>query len=331
FLMTDSLPAFYENNHNGFTRVVFPGIDIQDEVKSVIFTDFDHDNLYDLSFTSFMGGCRLYHNTGDFVFEDITASAGIPNGTGLMTFCQAWGDYDLDGDLDFFICNYNSDSGNPGYDALYRNNGNLTFTNVTESAGIFSDLDPTFCAVWSDYNNDGLPDLYVLNDRASWRNFLYRNNGNGTFTEVGVSAGMSDFMDSMSATMGDYNNDGREDIYISNTPLDGNKLFRNNASFHFSDAAASLGAQIFGWSWGASWIDYNNDGKQDLFVSTQAFSPMAQPGGLYLLKNNLSSFDLVYNAGFQTVSGSTFSVARGDLNNDGFYDLITNSYAPMNA
>ncbi len=329
-LTKDSLPAFYLNTHSGFERVYFEGIDVQDELKSVVWTDFDNDGKYDLSFTSFRGGVKLFHQTGDFVFEEITLSAGLPNDTISLSYGQAWADFNNDGFIDFFVCNYNFDNYPQSFDALYRNNGDLTFTNVTEAAGIILDDDPTFCAIWSDFDIDGLPDLFVMNDRFVWRNYLYKNNGNGTFSEVGNTVGMNAYMDAMTATAGDYNNDGREDMYITNTPLDGNFLYRSNPNGDFTELAAFFNVQVFGWCWGASWIDYDNDTWQDLFVTSEPFTPFSQPGNHFLLKNNQNSFDLDFSAGFQGSAGATFCVSRGDLNNDGFYDLITNSYAPLN-
>lgn len=329
-LQEDSLPSFYLNNEGeGFSRISFEGVDVTGEIKSVNWVDFNNDGNPDLSFNVHNGGPELLLNLGDFVFQNITELSGIRSVDTDWGFFHSWGDYDRDGLPDLMVTNYNFDLAESCFNYLYRNNGDLTFTDVTAQAGIHQEDEPTFIGMWSDYDNDMEPDLFLLNDRSTWRNFLYRNSGDGNFVEKGVSANMDDFMDSMSGTIGDYNNDGYFDIYITNTPINGNKLFRNSSAGIFSEISSTMNVQMFQWSWGAVWVDYDNDGWQDLFVVTQPFIGFGAPGNHYLFKNLQNTFEWQPLAGFQPSAGFTYATGRADFNNDGFPDLLTHSKLPL--
>ncbi|MEX1189527.1 MAG: FG-GAP-like repeat-containing protein [Bacteroidia bacterium] len=328
-LKKDSIPSFYENTGAGFNKVSFEGIEISNQITSVCWVDINNDGFPDISFNSFGGGPTLYLNLGDFTFENITDAAGIRHLPIDLGFGHSWGDYNNDGFLDLFVVNYNVQSADTAYNYLYKNNGDLTFSNVTQQAGLHQEMEPTFVGVWADYNNDNKSDLFILNDRFAWRNFLYENTGNENFVERGVQANMDDFMDSMSGTIGDFNNDGNFDIYITNTAGSGNKLFRNNQNGTFADVAAGLNVQMFQGSWGASFLDYDNDGWEDLFVVTQSLFGNSPPGYHFLFKNYQGIFDLQTNNGIYGSTGYTYSTAKGDLNNDGYVDIITHSKLPL--
>jgi hypothetical protein len=329
-LQEDSFPAFYLNNtSNGFDRVYFEGVDISGDIKSINWIDFNNDGNPDLSFNINNGGPRLLLNQGDFVFQNITEQSGIISLNTDWGFFHSWCDYDRNGLPDLFVANYNFDLAEAGFNYLYRNNGDLTFTDVTSEAGIHQENEPTFIGMWSDYDNDLMPDLFILNDRSPWRNFLYRNSGDGHFVEKGNFVNMNDFMNSMSGTIGDFNNDGYFDVYITNTPIVGNKLYRNSSSGVFSEVSVPMNVQMFQWSWGAVWIDYDNDGWQDLFAVTQPFIGFGAPGYHFLFKNLQTTFEWEPFAGFQSSAGSTYAAARGDFNNDGSPDLVTHSKQPL--
>lgn len=322
-------PKFYLNTGGQFQEVFFNGIQVSNEVKSVTWVDMDNNGLPDLAFNSFNGGLKLYKNNGDFTFTDFTPFAGVVESSTDWGYGVSWADYDNDGYLDLFVANYNFDWAQPGPNHLYHNNGDLTFTDVTAQVGIDTTQAATFMGVWFDYNNDNLVDLLVLNDRVLFQNFLYKNLGNGQFTDVSQESGSNIFMDSMTGSVGDYNNDGWLDYYVTNTPGNGNKLFRNYSNGSFIDVAADLNLRLFQWCWGATWVDYNNDTFQDLFVVTQPFNGNGSMGNHYLMKNTGSSFDWQVSAGFAGSNGATFATARGDFNNDGHPDLITHSFAPL--
>lgn len=330
-LRDNHIPQFYENNHNGFTEVFFEGISESHDVKSATWVDFDNDGYLDLSLNSHDNGMSLYHRTGEQSFADISEEAGILKNPGLeWGYGQSWGDFDKDGDLDFYHCNYNDAQDGPYiYNHLYRNNGDLTFTDITVEAGLDTLMATTFLSVWTDYNNDSWPDLFILNDRNSYSNYLYRNNMDGTFTDVSAEVGMDYYIDGMSGTFGDYNNDGFFDVYMTNTYADGNILLRNNDGNYFDDVSAINNVQFFQWCWGSSWIDYDCDGLQDLFVSMAPAWQFSMEGNHFLLHNEQQTFNLVWNSGFGIGTSQTYSAARGDFNNDGYPDIVTHSELPQ--
>jgi hypothetical protein len=273
----------------------------------------------------------LYHRTGPNSFQDITASAGILKYLSIeQGYGQAWGDFDKDGDLDFYHCNYNNleVNGISIHNHLYRNNGDLTFTDITAEAGIHLDMEASFLAVWTDYNNDTWPDLFIVNDRSIYPNHMYRNNADGTFTNVSQQIGVDHYIDAMSGTFGDYNNDSYFDVYITNT-FEGNVLLRNGEGVHFDDLAAQNNVQFFQWCWSSSWIDYDCDGWQDLFVSCSPAWQFQLDGNHFILQNQEHTFSLMWNSGFGVGESQTFSSARGDFNNDGYPDLVTHSELPQ--
>jgi len=327
-LTMDSLPQFFLNNGNGFTRVFFAGIEVNNDIKSINWVDFNNDGFPDLSFNSNRGGPTLYRNNGDFSFLDVTEASGIIQRHSDWGFGHNWGDYNQDGFLDVFYANYNWADYEDGYNHLYKSNGDGTFVETTEEVGIGLNKEPTFVGLWCDYNNDNLTDLYVLNDRNSYQNYLYVNTGSDILLDQSESIFFDIIMDSMTASSGDFNNDGLFDIYITNTPGFGNKFFRNS-EMGFQESASIYGLQMFEWSWGAVWIDALNNGWQDLFVVTQPNVAFGRPGKHFFFNNTGSSFDININAGFAGSEDWTFSTARGDFNNDGKPDLITHSYAPL--
>ncbi|MCB0820154.1 MAG: CRTAC1 family protein [Bacteroidetes bacterium] len=330
-LAIDSLPMFFQNNQGeSFTRVYFEGIDLQDTIMMVTWVDIDNDSDKDLAFNIYEGGPRLYRNNGDFVFEDVTAQSGIIQSEDHWGYGLNWGDFDLDGDLDLYVANYNWDTAPAGTDMLYKNNGDFTFSMVNLSAGIANEHAPTFQGVWLDYDFDLDPDLIIANDREAFTNLVYRNNGNGQFTNFTNQTNFTYFICSMCATVGDYDNDGRYDIYFTNTPFTGNRLFRFSELNYFQEVSGELGVRLFQYSWGSTWLDYDNDGWQDLYVGTELYDILeTNIGENYLLRNTQNGFEWQFDAGFGDYLGTTNSLARADFNNDGAPDLLTHSQAPL--
>lgn len=254
--------------------------------------DYDNDGYPDLYVTNY-GENRLYRNNGDGTFTDVTEKAGVAEPR-WSTSC-AFADYDSDGHLDLYVVNYIvfriaenpwcglKEKGIRAYcepdnfpaqsDTLFRNNGDGTFTDVTKSAGIFNPTGKGLGVVWGDYNNDGAPDIYVAND--STENLFYRNNGDGTFEEVGFMLGVAlsengVAENGMGTTFGDWDNDGWLDLTVTNYAEQTNTLYHNDGDGFFTDATATTKtAQVtypyLGWA--TAFIDYDNDGYRDIFVA----------------------------------------------------------------
>jgi hypothetical protein len=273
-----------------------------------------------------MMGIRIYlfRNLGDLNFEDITSTSGLI-ATNTFTYGASWGDYNNDGFLDVFISNRDPSTSTTTPNYLYRNNGDATFTDVSEAAGIDRLKHLSFCSAFFDFNNDGWQDIYIANDKFNQENLLYKNNGDGTFTEVGASSGTNIAIDAMTVTIGDYNNDGWQDIYVTNSP-GGNVLFKNNGDGTFTDVADTSGTIFNSIGWGATFLDADNDMDLDLYVSgSNVDLPDLISAAFYENLNN-GQFQIPTDSGFTNDVGYSYSNSAGDINNDGFPDfVVTNS------
>ena len=286
--------CLYQNNGDGtFTDVTEKaGVGDTGYGHGCAVGDYNNDGKLDLYVTNY-GVNRLYRNNGDGTFTEVAESAGVTEPR-WSTGC-AFADYDRDGNLDLYVVNYIvfdidenpwcgfKEKGIRAYcepdnfiaqsDTLYRNNGDGTFTDVTKTAGIYNTTGKGLGVVWGDYNNDGTPDIYVAND--STENLFYHNNGDGTFEEVGFMVGVALSEDGvaengMGTAFGDWNNDGWLDLTVTNYAQQTNTLYHNDADGFFTDTTAmTKTAQItypyLGWA--TAFIDYDNDGYQDLFVA----------------------------------------------------------------
>ncbi|MEQ6124002.1 FG-GAP-like repeat-containing protein [Pseudotenacibaculum sp. MALMAid0570] len=309
---------FLENNGNStFSKVELLGIDNKDLAKSVMWVDFDNDGDKDFFTTSLNGINRFYENTGNMIFTDITNTCGIFTND-LLTYGASFGDIDNDGDLDLFISNRGQDAANRNY--LYRND-NGTFVDISSAAGIVSSGELSFCSSFFDYNNDGFQDIYVANDKADM-NRLYKNDGDGTFTDVSVSSGAGITIDAMSTTIGDYNNDGHFDIYITNTDA-GNYLLKNNGDGTFTNTAPSTGTEFLSIAWGAVFLDADNDSNLDLYVSgmLDGSDPNRLPSAFYH-NNGAEIFSIPNNIGLSNDVGQSYGNAIGDYDNNGRPEIV---------
>ena len=358
--------CLYRNNGDGtFTDVTeASGVGDTGYGHGCAVGDYNNDGQLDLYVTNY-GTNRLYRNNGDGTFTDVAEIAGVTEPR-WSSSC-AFADYDRDGNLDLYVVNYIvfdidenpwcglKEKGIRAYcepdnfpaqsDTLFRNNGDGTFTDVTKSAGIYRTTGKGLGVVWGDYNNDGVPDIYVAND--STENFFYHNNGDGTFEEVGFMVGVALSEDGaaengMGTAFGDWNNDGWLDLTVTNYAQQTNTLYHNDADGFFTDATATTKTAQLTYpylGWATAFIDYDNDGYQDLFVANgHLHENLAELGqqGTYGQRNLL--FRNNYNDTFTEVSETLgpgmklADVSRGatfaDYDSDGDIDIVvTNSNA----
>ena len=329
----------------------------------VAVADYDNDGKLDLFVTGY-GGNVLYHNLGNCRFEDVTEKAGVRGG-GFSTGA-AWGDYDRDGNVDLFVARYTHvdmdhlpQFGSNKYcrykgvlvqcgpwglvgesDFLYRNRGDGTFEEVSQKAGVHDDIGYYGLGViWADYDNDGWPDLLVANDSVP--TYLYHNNHDGTFTDVGLLTGVAlsgEGMElgSMGVDFGDYDHSGRLSYFVTHFAEQPNSLYRNMGPQGFNDESwtSGLGRQNYGLvGWGTAFFDMDNDGWLDLFVANGHVFPQVdsvEVGARYrepllLHRNNRDgTFDLVSKeAGLDSVPlKSRRGAAFGDIFNTGNVDVV---------
>lgn len=255
--------------------------------RSVAWGDFNHDGYPDLLLGNLETDLVLYQNNGDGTFTDATIAAGL----GSLHYVEvAFADYDNDGFADIFCTDVLPNGASN--DLLMKNNGNGTFTNVTQQAGI-QPLNDGRSIAWGDYNNDGYLDLFITRGTdVPMKQTLYQNNGNGTFTDVTDQAGLGAINNNRAAAWGDFDNDGYLDLYVVNsgTDPDGkgpNFLYRNNRNGTFTDVSANTGVQslVLSRGRGAAWADYDKDGFLDLFVTNGEDNTDYPEGPQFLFHN----------------------------------------------
>lgn len=270
FLLNRIAPALAQTTN--FTDVsTSSGIAVPDNrnvtsLGNPIWGDFNNDGYLDIYAGNHGGTPNLFENNGNGTFTDIQPTSGIPTLPipAGDRHGASWGDFNGDGLLDLFI-SVGGNQGNPPpdkADELYENNGGGTFTNVTAAAGVRNATGRGRSPNWVDFNNDGLLDLYIQNVEPP--NVLYKNNGNGTFTEMAAAAGIANIPGSISS-WADYNNDGCMDLFVV-SPGTPDQLWKNNCNGTFANVTTAAGIAGNTGGYGIAWGDYNNDGNIDLFI-----------------------------------------------------------------
>jgi len=354
--------ALYRNNGDGTFSDVTAKAGVGDVGwgMGAAVGDYNNDGFTDLYVTC-VGPNHLFKNNGDGTFSDVTKSAGVsdPRWSAGASFV----DYDNDGKLDLMVVNYVAfdfknlpefgkgrlcqykgvpvqcgPRGLPGDgDSLYHNEGNGTFSDVTKKAGV---SDPNgyygMGVICSDFDEDGLVDIFVANDSSP--NFLYKNKGNGTFEEIGFLSGVAvnengSEQGSMGVTVGDYDHDGKLDLFITNFDDDYNTLYHNNGKLSFTDVsyAAKIAAISLPYvGWGTKFFDYDNDGWVDLFVANGHVYPQipTYKQRNFVHRNNRDgTFSEIGEQLGPALNERRVGrgVAFGDLDNDGDVDLVINN------
>jgi hypothetical protein len=339
----------------------------------VTWADYDNDGWLDL-FISAYGDNVLYHNNKDGTFTNRTNEAGLGERPGFWAGA-CWGDFNRDGLLDLYVTGYvkyrylgdqersmqydveqpagiNPSSFEPERNLLYRNNGNGTFSEIGPQAGVSGSMGRSLGAVWTDFDDDGWPDLYVANDVSD--NVLYRNERNGTFTNISLAARVADYRGAMGLAVGDWDGDEDLDMFVTHWIAQENALYSNLRSelralsadtaqpLQFMDEADRYGlgqVALDFIGWGTSFIDYDNDGRLDLFVVNGSTLQQEDDPRLLVPMTDQLFWNRGADDGFYDVSsvgGEYFrqayvgrGAAFGDYDNDGDEDVfVVNNGGP---
>jgi hypothetical protein len=357
--------ALYHNNHDGtFTDVTEKaGIGKPCYAMGGAVGDYNNDGWPDIYVTCY-GGNVLYRNNGDGTFTDVTKQAGVADGR--WSTGAAFADYEGDGFLDLMVTNYvdldlqhlptfgsamtcrfmgiNVQCGPRGLkgsgDSLFHNNGDGTFSDVSKKAGVD---DPNgyygLGVLWADFNNTGRPDIYVANDSTA--SYLYRNEGNGKFAEIGMESGTALGEDGheqagMGVSAGDYLHTGRPSLVVTDFALDNTPLYRNGGNWNFEEVsyAAGVGLPSLPWvKWGIAFVDLDNDGWLDLVTANGHVYPQAdqlpsnakyrEPKLVQLNQGEGTFCDATDQSGPAVLEPRVSrGLAVGDLFNDGNMDVV---------
>jgi len=364
----DPMVALYHHDgHGHFDDVTArSGLTRRGWGNGVCVADYDNDGFSDI-YVSGIGGGALFHNSGDGTFTEVTRRARVGNDGRWGTGC-AFGDYNRDGFVDLYVANYvrfsegkiprrgetgsckfmvidvycgpKSLEGEP--DVLYKNNGDGTFSDVTQTAGIRDPGYPGFGVLFSDLDNDGWPDIYVANDSAP--HFLFHNNGNGTFTDKALVSGVALSGDGreqagMGVDAADFNGDGLQDLIVTNFSHDFNTLYQNHAGGFFDDASYTTGIAAGSgpyMGWGVGFVDLDNNGLLDLFVANGHVYPQVDGHGIgtkYAQRKQV--FRNIDGRRFRNITDevggglliekSSRGAAFGDFDNDGRIDVVVSN------
>ena len=352
----------YRNEGGHFTDVTDAArVGHTAHAMGVAAADYDGDGWTDIFFTTFGASDVLYRNLGDGTFEDVTDAAGVGGSSSDWGTSAAWGDIDNDGDLDLYVARYIDftdpddtpgvyadeqeygsvtlapDAYAPQANALYRNEGGGSFTDITAAAGVADAPGKGLGVAMADYDNDGDLDIYVANDVT--RNALLKNRGDGTFEDVGFLTGTDDQRQGMGVDFGDTDGDGDLDLLITNWQTEMNAYYRNNTlgpkgdrtfdSFDDIASEAGLGDTSLGLTgWGSVFEHFDNDGDLDIYITNGHTVPIGddlsvcqgQPDQVY--RNDGGRFVQMRDALSVGTWGAGRGVATADYDDDGDVDVL---------
>jgi len=322
FLANNNTPCklWISNGASSFTDASSAwGLNLTIPTRGTSAADFNNDGLIDIIVGNWQTPINLFKNTGTG-FIDVASTAGV----NFLSYGGSvnWMDFNKDGKIDIFFAN---DGMPPRYNYFFRNDNLNTFTNVAYSIGLV-DSSSTLCLAAADFNNDGFPDIFLgtqSNPGFGTTGILYKNNGNGTFTDVTTQSGVTTNYYTWGAEWGDYNNDGFMDLYLAST-TGFNQLYKNNGNGTFTDVSTQMGLNDGGSSYSCGWADIDNDGDLDLYVAK------GQNVSDVMYRNDDSIFtNVTTQVGMGDLRHSS-CVSWGDYTNDGFLDLYLNNNGSEN-
>lgn len=288
------------------------------DAKTCLWGDYDEDGDNDLFIIKRDGPSQLFLQTDSLVFVNQSSSLNFPFNAANNSFGAALGDYNRDSYLDLYVANYSTATAGGIKSLFFTNNQNGGYSSSPHGYHR-NHFQPAFIDLFRDLYQD----FFIIVDfRVGSEYFL--QDTNGVFTDYTLNGvfGLGGQIDAMTNSWCDYDNDADLDIYIANTPTNGNFLMENDGTNNFSNVAPSVGAALYKWSWSSLWLDLENDGWHDLIVDEKHINPFfLSDFGNYVLRNNQGTFALDETTGISNLPYGYFTASKGDFNNDGLYDL----------
>lgn len=286
--------------------------------KTCLWADYDEDGDNDLFVIHRDGPMQLFRQTDNLVFVESSSLLHTSFSSTDFSYGAAFGDLNRDSFLDLFVANYGTSSTSGSKNRILTNLANGNF-----SAAYYGYTRNSFQPTWIDLGNDGFQDLFIVND-FRFGSEIYTKSAAGPFTDetLTTTSGLAPHIDEMSNSWCDFDNDADLDVYISNTPPQGNYLLSNDGANNFTNVAVSTHSELHKWSWSALWLDIENDGWNDLFVNSRNLGiGLEALFGIHMLRNNNGVFTQDTVHGADDIPYGFFTSAKGDINNDGLYDI----------
>ena len=304
-------------NNQGVLQLQYAFDNIYD-AKTCLWGDYDEDGDNDLFIIKRDGPSQLFVQTDSLVFTNQTASLSFPFNSTYNSFGAALGDYNRDSFLDLYVANYSTATAGGKKSMFFTNNQNGGY-----NSNLHGYNRNHFQPVFIDLYRDLYQDIYVIVDfRVGSEYFLQGTNGEFTDHTLDGAFGLDEPIDAMTNSWCDFDNDADLDVYIANTPANGNSLMLNDGTNNFSNVASSAGAALYKWSWSSLWLDIENDGWNDLVIDERHVNQFfLNDFGNHVLRNTQGTFAEAENTGISNLPYGFFTSSKGDFNNDGLYDL----------